>query len=161
MKVGGSVAVEDQANEAVDTPYTSNDKDASKFRALGFCVDPCAFSNRESWLMHSRGIKFVPHCDRWLCFANYVQLTPISADQTVAHCIGVHSFSSRDLNPLMCCTRLKLCQVQLAELVPYNIWPRVSINKNCFLPCIIQTQICQIQHQAADDEISNSLAITT
>ena len=93
---GGPVAVEEQANEAIEIPSISYDEDASKFRALGFCVDDDndpAPENIPSPTENPDGCVYkqwnsVPYCDGRLCGANNVQPTLIRADQTLHTVLG-------------------------------------------------------------------------
>ena len=92
----GAVAVMEQLNEAVEIPEISFGEDASKFRALGFCVDddndpapenvPSPSENVDGCIYkewHS-----VPYCDRRLCGANDVQPSLIRADSTMHTVLG-------------------------------------------------------------------------
>jgi hypothetical protein len=90
------VAVEKQANEGIEIPSILHDEDASKFRALGFCVDDDndpAPENVPSPTENSDGCAYkewnsVPYCDRRLCGASHVQPTLIRADQTLHTVLG-------------------------------------------------------------------------
>ena len=90
------MAVEEQATEAVEIPPISHDEDASKFRALGFCVDddndpapenvPSPTESPDECIY--KEWNSVPYCDRRLCGANFVQLTLIRADQILHTVLG-------------------------------------------------------------------------